>query len=202
MSSEDNSAGSSIGKWIVWAIGTTALAILASALYDFAAKNFFIWIGEQLIYIGNLGSAALIDAMYVEVAKGNYERASVLIFVGISGLMASFSMAVAFFKPKSEIDRFSRINRSTILLFIRSAMFVIGLACVVQAARITYIIRAANHLEQLQRIVAPYVPADQRLRIASQVAQIKSKKDYDDVVVTLSGPIKANNLVLPTFDIQ
>ena len=65
-----------------------------------------------------------------------------------------------------------------------------------------YVVRAANYLEQLQRVVSPYIGMDQRLMIQSRVAQIESKNDYEAVVTEMIKIAETNKLRIPTFDIN
>ncbi|HAP14074.1 MAG TPA: hypothetical protein DCR50_25110 [Afipia sp.] len=72
----------------------------------------------------------------------------------------------------------------------------------ISSIRMIYVVRAANHLEQLQRVISPYTDADKRLQIQSSVAQIGSRKDYEAVVAQMIKIAEAHNLRIPTFDIN
>jgi hypothetical protein len=64
-----------------------------------------------------------------------------------------------------------------------------------------YIVRAANHIGQLQRVIAPFIDGEQRLSIASRVAQISSRNDYEMIINELTSIARKNNVRIPTFDI-
>jgi hypothetical protein len=72
----------------------------------------------------------------------------------------------------------------------------------VSGIRMIYVVRATNYLEQLQRVVSPYIGMDQRLMIQSRVAQIESKNDYEAVVAEMIKIAETNKLRIPTFDIN
>jgi hypothetical protein len=64
-----------------------------------------------------------------------------------------------------------------------------------QAARTAFIIAASDHIEQGQRIVVPYVTPEQRLILASRVAQIRTKQDYDAIFAEMSAVMKEHKLI-------
>ena len=72
-------------RFLLWLASGLVLAVLGSALWDFIFRSAFIWAGERLVDLTTFGSAALIDSMYKEIAKGNYERASVFRFRILAG---------------------------------------------------------------------------------------------------------------------
>ncbi len=82
----ENADGSNKARNIILGIaGAPALAIAGSALWDFLFKPLFLWLGETIVAVTNLGSTALSNSMYGEIAKGNYERARVFILAGLGG---------------------------------------------------------------------------------------------------------------------
>jgi hypothetical protein len=66
-----------ISKWTLALLGTIVLGAIGSGVWDVVFKPFFSWIAEILLNVATLGLAAIRDEMYVEIAKGTYERAGV-----------------------------------------------------------------------------------------------------------------------------
>jgi hypothetical protein len=209
-------------RFFVWLGSGLVLAVLGSALWDFVFRSVFVWIGDRLVDLTNFGSTALIDSMYVEIAKGNYERASVVIFSMLVSAACGFLLStaiLAFFNPiltkmistKATTATSAEVMASAAAkaLSKRSLAFysliilslLISGTFLVQLARTIYIVRAANHLTQLQMIVAPYISADQRLVYASRASQLETKKDYTVLVDELGALMKSHNLTIPTFNI-
>ena len=185
------------------------------ALGDLIFKPVFLWIGELLLNVATLGISSIRDGMYVDIAKGSYERAGVallsLVYMVCSGAAAGFVSAVIFergtaggnvagaleprghtaFKPRRQAVKAIAL----IILGGLSTFLLLG------NFRTLYVVRAANHLEQFERIVAPFVPEDERLKIGSAIAQIRSRSDYVAVLDRMVSIAKANKLVIPDFDV-
>ncbi|WP_091957327.1 hypothetical protein [Bradyrhizobium shewense] len=180
------------------------MAILGSALWDFAFKPLVLWLGEQLAFLTNLGSTALSDAMYREIAKGNYERVSLIVFQLLLGFFVGIILVAVTMRRRRdkkrandlEVPHKPNMKKSlaiALLLVISGILFL-------QSVRTSYVVRAANHLEQLQAIIAPYITAEQRIEIKSRIAQIQSKSDYEAIVNEVASAIHNRHLVMPTFD--
>jgi MFS family permease len=198
---------------LIWMASGLFLAILGSALWDFVFKSLFIWLGERLVELTNFGSSALIDSMYREIAKGNYERGGLFAYVFILGIAAMLPLGlvstrqmVRIFRPSNSQDRnlehgAERGWRAKPFYVNGLAMLICG-AMLIQATRTVYIVRAANQLVQLQTVVAPYISTDQRLMYASRVAQIETKADYIALVDELTAIITERKLTAPSFDLR
>lgn len=157
----------------------------------------------MLLDIATLGLNSLRDGIYEEVARGTHERASTTILGYMTGGVAAITLFVSalpwlrIFRsaaPK-QAETKARIGRVLALLLLASA-FVIT----VQYARVLYITRAANHAEQLQRVVGPFMSESERLRTASRLAQIRSQKQYIELIAELSDLAKRNGAAVPSFD--
>lgn len=183
-------------KTAIWVFGSLSLAILGSALWDFAFKPLFLWCAEQIAFLTNLGSTALSDAMYQEIAKGNYERVSLIVYQSLLSLMLGIVTGALMVRQLRTREWIKRPSSRLLLIMIA----IISGTMILQSIRTSYIVRAANHLEQLQSIVAPYVPQDQTILIRSKIAQIQTQRDYEGIVREMTEIINKNKLVLPTFD--
>ena len=197
---------------IIAVVGALVVGALGSGLWDVIFKPTFVWIGTILLSLATLGIQSLIDGIYVEVAKGSYERAAdaahqtiIIIFgttmvaVPIFGLLAFKAID----EEKSEnkvLSKEDRRRRVRMLVFASLVLQSLGAGILlINSSRLSYIIRASNYLEQCERIVAPAIPVDQRLLIASAIAQIRSKNDFLDVDGRFRSIAKSSNLNLPEF---
>ncbi len=81
--------------------------------------------------------------------------------------------------------------------FLRSLVIVIIGVLLLQTNRTFFVIRAANYLDQMQRIVGPFISQDGRLQLASSVVPIRTKEDYRRVLDQFDAIIVAQKLVPP-----
>ena len=199
---------------ILAVLGALVIGALGSGLWDVVFKPTFVWIGTVLLNVATLGIQSLVDNIYVEVAKGSYERAAdaayqIIIVIFGGGLIAVPFLALVALKTidkerletghGSAEDRKRRLRMIVLTSLVFESLGAGILA--VNTARLSYIIQASNYLEQCERVVAPAIPLDQRLLIASAVAQIRSKDDFLKIVDRLHTIAKSNNLNLPEFSV-
>lgn len=196
---------SNLSKSLLWLAGTLIIGALGSGLWEVAFKPGLYWLGSALLDIGTLGLSSLRDGIYEEIARGSYERASEKTFSILVGVFAGAPMGVltvAMLRSRKEEHTPSRLlgllryQRVIILCGVAISAFLI-----VQATRVVYINRAANHIEQLQRIVAPYVSQDQRIAYSSRVAQMHTRQQYVELLADLTEVARKNNAYIPTFNI-
>jgi hypothetical protein len=198
-----------ISKWTLALLGTIVLGAIGSGVWDVVFKPFFSWIAEILLNVATLGLAAIRDEMYVEIAKGTYERAGVALLSMFSGMVFAFFVAITLSllifsrMPPSDVkSAFLKSNNRQNLTFVFTLFcgLVAGFI-LISNIRMIYIVRAANHIGQLQRVIAPFIDGEQRLSIASRVAQISSRNDYEMIINELTSIARKNNVRIPTFDI-
>ncbi|WP_426531765.1 hypothetical protein [Bradyrhizobium sp. McL0615] len=187
----ENTNSSKYRSVIVGGAGALAVAIVGSAFWDFIFKPIFLWLGERVVVVTNLGSSALSDSMYSDIAKGSYERAAVFILAGLAGVIAA--LVSARFVTPTNLSKQPKAVR----WIVRGTM--VGLVGVIllQVNRTFFTVRAANHLEQMQRIVGPYVSEERRLQLASSVALIRTKEAYNRMLEELEAIASAQKLSVP-----
>jgi hypothetical protein len=198
-----------ISKWPFALLGTILLGAIGSGVWDLVFKPSFSWLAEALLNIATLGLTTIRDQMYAGIAKGTYERAAVYIFAMLTGAVAAVFTALItalFFATRlptipsdSAILSRAQWQKITLALTLFSGL-AIGFQ-LITCARVVYVVRAANNIEQLQRVVAPFIDEEQRLLFASRAAQISSREEYEKIVDDLSFVAKKNNARVPTFDI-
>jgi hypothetical protein len=200
---------------ILTLLGALVIGALGSGIWDTLLKPMFSWLGTALLDVATLGKQSLIDGIYVEVAKGSYERAAnatyqlLITVLGVAGIVIPLA-ALALLVLLRKIDAGDSAVAETVVGFYRRFFFKTGFALlivecllvgalVIETARLGYIIRASNFLEQSQRIIAPNVDQDQRLLTASMIAQMSTKAEFIKIVDGLRSVADAHNVKLPEF---
>ncbi|MEW6394758.1 MULTISPECIES: hypothetical protein [unclassified Afipia] len=200
-------------------LGVLILGGFASTVSDLVFKPVVLGLGDFLLDVATLGISSVRDGMYVEVAKGSYERAAVYVLLAWTAVVFGvtfFTAAIALIitrpgfltRLRAEMKSAKETDEATTSKGRKLIYALITLNCLtagfvtISSIRMIYVVRAANHLEQLQRVISPYTDADKRLQIQSSVAQIGSRKDYEAVVAQMIKIAEAHNLRIPTFDIN
>jgi hypothetical protein len=69
-----------IKRWFLAIPGALLVGALGSGLWEIGIKPAGTWIGRATLDVVTLGSSQLKDAVYLEAAKGNHEKASLEIW--------------------------------------------------------------------------------------------------------------------------
>ncbi|MBB3020665.1 hypothetical protein FHR70_003751 [Microvirga lupini] len=197
-----------IGTWIA----AIVLGVVGSGVWENVVRPLLSWASEKLLYIGTLGATSYLNSIYVDIARGQYERAALsnyLLTMGFASVSIGGLVTLYFlirFTRKREInleqsgplyrrlERFNSFFSMPIFLFLLTFLFV-------NFARDTYAVRAANHLVQVQTIVAPYVDERTRLELASRSAQIQNRDDYVKLLNEIDTIATKNKLYTPKFKV-
>jgi hypothetical protein len=180
-------------------IATVLLGALGSGFWEVALRPFLAWSASILLDVATLGLTTLRDGIYVDVAKGSYERASLMTLSVLFGLLSGVVTVVGLgilWPPKTPPTT-EKAKRSKWLPFL--AALAITIFFIIQSVRVTYIIRASNYLSQLERIVAPFVTDNQMKTFASRVASIRSRADFVAVSKEMEQIVKSKNVQPPEF---
>lgn len=193
-------------------LGTVTLGALGSGLWEALLKPSLYWLGTLMLDLATLGLSALRDGMYAEAAKGYYERASLMLLAmalgtvtGFAGAIAGFFTAPIFFgrrllaneEPSPRQLRLFRKSKGILVALFLALLLIV----IVQVVRVGYVIRAANYVEQLQRIASPYLTLSEQLRYSSRFAQVTTRREYVVLVEELISIAKKNAAKVPEFDI-
>ena len=194
-------------KRAIQLVGTILIGALGSALWDVALKPSLLFLGTFMLDVATLGLNSLRDGMYADAAKGNVERASVSAYLMIVGVFSGLLCAPLIIHvierraAKPAGPRPERNASRTIRTDLWLVPLAIGLSMSVQAFRINYVITAAAYFEQLERIVAPFVSAQDRLQFESRFARLTTRQEYVQLVDELRGLARDNKVSTPTFAI-
>jgi hypothetical protein len=203
-------------------LGAIVVGALGSGIWDILFKPAFVWLGTALLDVATLGKQSLVDGIYLEVAKGRYERAGSAVYELLISVFCAVTISVpilglisvAGFRALRDTSQgiepgaglFAKKHREFILQRFPHIMLVslviqglLAGTLAIATARMSYTIRASNFLDQSQRIIAPVITPDERLLMASVVARMRSKDDFDKVVDRMRVIAKAHELNLPDF---
>jgi hypothetical protein len=194
-------------KNLLWLAGTLLLGALGSGLWEAAVKPSMLWFGTLMLDVATLGLSSLRDGMYLDVAKGTYERAGVMLLAMATGILCGFLTApIAVGRILRKRDEDGRPNSATARILSKNwllATFALAFTMIffVSFFRISYIVRASNYADQLARVTAPYVSERDRLMIQSELAQVETREDYVRLVYKLRKIASENDASVPDFAI-
>jgi hypothetical protein len=215
------------GKWILGIIGTILLGAVGSGLWDVALKYVFSEIGRGILTGLSLGFGAIRDSCYLEIAKGQTDRASLWLvsftlmplFVGL-GFLVGYTRSRP--KPKTELADAQKLQfdvsyakqrlaelEGELSTFKRKAgmwenfvvlnvIFFLSI-CTFRFITLSYISSAVTNYEQSYTICLPFLSDAEGSSIRSEYAQIHNKEDYVHVLQKLEAVAASHNISLPSF---
>ncbi len=216
------------GKWALGICATIVLGALGSGLWDVALKPVFAWIGRAILTGLTFGFASMRDSYYVDVARGQNDRASlwlasVSVIAGIYFFTAMFayrrgrrkgrlaakedwkrieakfpSQEARLAAVDMEAMRLNREIEKLERIGILLAVLVISFL-LFRVISLEYVSSAASHFEQDFAICSPYISETDRLFIRSQYAQMRSRDDYNRLLQRLEDVAHSNGVSLPEF---
>jgi hypothetical protein len=194
---------------------------LGNALWEFLFKPFVVWMTNFLLGIATLGINSLRDDLYMEMAKGIFDRSGVAGYTILTGFAFSICIILASigWSSRKELPRLlarrvnlfeagkapdfppgwilRRLSRAVIAL--AALAMLLGSLLLFMFTREVYVLRGAIYLSQSERIVAPYLTPQDRVLLASRISMMRSKADFDAVNDQLKAVSQANKLRLPDF---
>lgn len=165
-----------VKRLLTWqkVVGVLSVVILggfASTISDILFKPVVLAISDAMLDVATLGITSVRDGMYVEVAKGSYERAAVNLLLAWTSLVfviTFFTTAIALVvtKPgfrahlREAIESGKQIEEPTLARARGLISILVVVNCLTagfimaSGIRMIYVVRAANYLEQLERVVS------------------------------------------------
>ena len=133
-------------------VSTVILGAIGSGLWDAVFKPAFPKLVDFMLTISTLGLRELQDGMYVEIARGNYERAGLATFQMITGINCGIIIGiVSVYTITRQLSTYNIDMKNANQLILRrlqiSLMYVLCLIVgffYVNAMCMTYIVRAAG----------------------------------------------------------
>jgi hypothetical protein len=194
-------------RWrtLLTVIGAVAVGALGSGLWDLIFKPVFVGLGTLILDVTTLGIKSIQDALYVQMAKGPHDRISQVSAVVICGtaIGGSFAFVVVFIRYLKyriareirsynlhEADRITksggeRSSRDVKKLMFRGSGGLLVLASLLSGQLLVLVVREAYiesgsiYLDQSLRVIAPFLTVDERVKLASRIAQMSSKADFE-----------------------
>ena len=197
----------SLTRKLLWLSGTLLIGALGSGLWEAALKPSLLWVGTLMLDLATLGLTSLRDEMYADGAKGTYERAGVMILSIGTGVMCGMLISLPFIRRLVRKEDRDGASASRVATFVTKPLvfwtipIALSIVLFVQLFRVSYVVRAANHIEQLQRITAPFISEDQRFVYQSRFAQVTSRHEYLQLVVELREIAVKNGAKPPQFNV-
>ena len=199
-------------RWALAIVGTVILGAVGSGLWDLIFKPIVPKLIDLVLTISTLGLAGLRDGIYVDVAYGSYERASLFVAGVVTGFFCGLAAFAIYLIKRLANDNEARPVDSTTIMeaIIKSRisntimmlmLLLFTVYAVINGASMSYIIQASNYIEQLQNVVAPVITEDQRLQFRSDAAQIESREDFKRIVDELYRIAQKNGLHVHQFRI-
>lgn len=201
-------------------IGALVVGALGSGLWELI-KPLLSLLGSASLNIVTLGLDSLRDGLYAEAATMQPERAALAILSALQGILLAIPF-VLYMRMKSrkrkpdatkpplnasreELIAYKEILEERLKTLEKKAYIVIvGLVLILTVnilmfQRLSYISKVSAHFDQLVAVAAPYVEEKDILFIKSQYAQIKTKSDYEAVILKLDDILKKNGISPPQF---
>ena len=188
--------------------GALTIGVLGSAMWE-GIKPLLNWLSSLLLTVATLGISSYRDSIYKDAAVGIDERTSSITLLLALSLLLSLPIVILARgigllssatgrEPDRLQERFSaglaRIVKRNSLKITNVAMaFVI----VVVGNREIYVSRTSAYARQLQDIAAPFLDDQSSETIRSRFAQVRTKKEFAELVDSLERIIKKRNAYFP-----
>jgi hypothetical protein len=187
---------------IVWVVVTLVLGALGSGLWELALRPALAFFGSAALDIVTLGLDSARNALYADAAHGQFERAAISMMAAGAGIVAGITTVVLFGRSLRSRLRQSAPQEAPKRSFVLTLLLVFTTTMVLLLFyRVAYINRAANYVDQLSQIIAPYQTERERLLVRSQFAQVVTRDEYVKLVESLRATAASHALKVPEFTI-
>jgi hypothetical protein len=201
-------------------VGVILLGLVTNAIWD-GLKPLTTYLFKITLNLSVLGIEKFKDNIYIEIAKGMHEGASLEILLSLHVIILIFFFATTLFmfmvlrkiafkavndKTPTFLDKIyiyqkDLPRKSWFLWLFLLYMLFIGTIFTLYLVKQKYINNAVTNFEQLSKIVRPYVSEEESIKYISSFSQIKNKDDYANLVNKLQNIAKYNNQHIPEFDL-
>lgn len=198
-------------KIVFGVLGTILLGALGSGLWNAILGPLLSLSANFFLTVFSLGIKAIKNNIYMDIAKGLHEQASLSWLMTFSCFMVALPITfvvISFFvipyskRWKEKIEQAD--NKQNELKKIVTILSCLLLFCtssfLIEAIFVSYKISAVAHFQQSIAIVSPYIDTQNEEELFSKFAQIKSNVDYDSLISELDEIAIKNGKKLPVFD--
>lgn len=196
-------------KKILWLAGTLLIGALGSGLWEALIKPGMLWFVTLMLDLGTLGLSSLRDEIYLDVAKGSYDRSGLtLLYFATVLLCAILTAPIMFALFFRKLDENGRPTSKLYRAFSNSWAFsdawnlftvpsILAVILFVNLFRVDYTVRAATYVDQLIRITSPYITEQDRLLYQSELSQVSNRDDYVRLVSKVKIVAASHKLRVP-----
>lgn len=195
---------------ILAVLGTILLGIFCNALWEFIFRGFLIWVSKTIIDLFSSWFASFNGHVYQDIAKGFHEYHSLKLRLLLEGIFCGFSffsvLLLMFHKKIFELLGLSG-GRDLSAIFINKKIYyaiILFFIFLISSGILDITVEAYQNIaiarfEQYLTICSPYIVQKDISGYRSEFAQIKDKKDYQNIIYKLQNIISTNGLVLPKY---
>jgi hypothetical protein len=163
-------------------------------------------VSNLILSITTLGMGSLRDKIYADAAMGFHELPDLylLLIVCVSVFNLALIMAIRLFRSPIEKCIENKINQTKPGKFIKSALFIINIAIALFPLFVFVNINEENLIttafNQRITIIHPYISNSKYMQFQSKFAQIKTKKEYHELMSDIEQIGKENGLKLKSYE--
>jgi hypothetical protein len=185
------------------AIGVILLSLIAIGMWEFALRDTLSFLEKFILSLSTLGLEEYKDAIYVQIARGFYEAASLktlaLLVGGIFGFFFGMIsvMTLHLFADKDKFPKFLFAKKKAAVIFLAVYTVTFFGILVLDLTRLSYVDGSISYYHQLVSIATPDTSVSEIQDIDAQFAQISSKNDYVSVIERLKLTINNAHQKLP-----
>ncbi len=202
---------------LITILGAIGLGVLGNAIWELLLKPAIILLTDFGLNVATLGMTSLRDDLYLRIARG--DQTSLSMFSLATSLVAPTFLIIAIYVSKfvmrdirTSVERYiprppkpqpSWVRSVRRLKYLMMMMIfiggVIGVTFMLDLVRTAFISNGVHYLAQAQTIVAPFMDDGARLTLASDVARMKTRGDFNIVNAKLQAAAKNHDISLPAF---
>ncbi|MBW2741964.1 MAG: hypothetical protein JRE64_24670 [Deltaproteobacteria bacterium] len=172
--------------------------VIAAILVIVFVQPVLGYIGQFLVWLGEIFYEGLSNSFYKEAARGLREKYSFILFIlfiGIGVYLIMKSAARSLSPSNSKAEKLSQRKSNKIFLFPLIVLLLIEVVYVLSMNFAGY--QMNTSFIQRMRVIRPLVEDKQYFEIKAKWAMMKNKEDYDTIKRKIEEIAKNNNIVLP-----
>jgi hypothetical protein len=206
-------------------VGAILVGAVGSGVWETLVKPFLLLVSNALLTISTLGLQVLVDDVYLEIARGLHEDASVQLLVLMLTLiplaLLDRVIALRHVIEKAKAREALRVlpsqmtgtppadgnaqstERIAIAQAVRRGLIVLSVGLCTFATfmqvRFLYVNRAIVYFKQSSDVAAPFLSDTEEEVVRATFVSIRSREDFVQLTNMLDGVIKKNGKTPPKF---
>lgn len=193
-----------------------AAALIIPAFWEYIGKPGLEYLFKGFLVLGNFLHSTVRDAVYQEIAKGLYERETVLLaslfFILPTVYILIRTIEITSRRRERLIEKNKNLKELKVnnpdafekhLIKTRNSLILIAVLLVLMSAfpvaQLQYKSNAISRFNQALRICRPYLTEEEYTKIESEFSSIENSQDYLRLYRQLESLAKTNGKKLPEF---